>query len=135
MKTVKKLKLATQTQIFTFVAKKFGNENLKQKVYNYLVNHSAYGRKIAYSTAFNKKLAYNYNNEFINLPIKKLVESARYYKSKEKNTYSKVLIEGNTNIYWASPVYQHSDYNKSIAIAKSEVSLKIMDLVNSYISK
>ena len=53
-----------------------------------------------------------------------------------KNTpYFKVLIEGNKNIYYASPIYGHSDYNKSVAFPKNEKTLKLMDLFNSIVNK
>ena len=67
MKTVKSLKSASKTEIFNFVAKKFGSENIKQKVYDYLNNHSVYGSKIAYRMAYNSgKIVIS---SFINTPI------------------------------------------------------------------
>lgn len=133
MKTVKSLKSATRTQIFTFVAKKFGSENIKQKVYDFLKNHSVYGNKIAYRSAYdiNRKTVYS----FVNMPISNVVNFARQQKKEEKSSYSKILIKGNTNIYWASEFYGHSDYNKSIAMPLNEKNEKFMMAVNSYISK
>jgi hypothetical protein len=49
--------------------------------------------------------------------------------------YFKVLIEGNTGIYYASPVYQHSDYNKSRVFEKNAETLRLMQLFNSIINK
>lgn len=66
-------------------------------------------------------------------PIQKSVESARYYKKRKFDSYSKKLIEGNKNIYWASPVYGHSDYNKSIAFANNEKNRKAMVIINNYL--
>ena len=51
------------------------------------------------------------------------------------SSYSKILIEGNTNIYWASPVYLHSDYNKSRAMENTPKNRKIMELVNKMLAK
>lgn len=51
------------------------------------------------------------------------------------SSYSKILIEGNTNIYWASPVYLHSDYNKSRAMENTPENRKIMELVNKMLAK
>ena len=49
--------------------------------------------------------------------------------------YGKIMIEGNTNIYYASPIYLHNDYNKSIVFPKNEKTLKLMDLFKSYIDR
>ena len=51
------------------------------------------------------------------------------------SSYSKILIEGNTNIYWASSVYLHSDYNKSRAMENTPKNRKIMELVNKMLAK
>lgn len=45
--------------------------------------------------------------------------------------YYKILIEGNTGVYYASPVYGHSDYNKHRLFDKTEKTLKIMRLFNT----
>ena len=55
--------------------------------------------------------------------------------SKIGSPYQKVLIEGNTNIYYASPIYGHSDYNKSIAFPKNKKTLRLLHLFNSIINK
>ena len=132
MKTVKSLKSATQTEIFNFVAKKFGKENIKNKVYDFLKNHSVYGCKIAYRMAYvnSKKIV----ESTINTPIANIVAFAKYEKT-NKSSYSKILIMGNNNIYWASEVYGHKDYNKSIAMPINNTSIKLMNLVNSYLNK
>jgi hypothetical protein len=49
--------------------------------------------------------------------------------------YFKIMIEGNTSIYYASAVYRHSDYNKSRLFAKNAETLKLMDLFNSIVTK
>lgn len=133
MKTVKSLKSATKTEIFTFVAKKFGNDNIKQKVYDFLKNHSVYGNKIAYRMAYVSDKVFV--SGFLYTPIANVVSFAKQQKKETKSNYSKVLIEGNTNIYWASENYGHADYNKSIAMPLNEANAKIMNLVNSYLSK
>lgn len=48
---------------------------------------------------------------------------------------SKILIEGYENIYWASPVHLHKDYNKSRAMPNTERNRKIMTLVNNHLAK
>jgi hypothetical protein len=49
--------------------------------------------------------------------------------------YFKILIEGNTGIYYASPYYGHSDYNKHRVFDKNEQTLKIMKLFNAIVSR
>lgn len=64
--------------------------------------------------------------------IKKIIQRGK----ETKNTnYFKVLIEGNTGIYLASPDYMHADYNKSRLFDKNEKTLKIMQLANNILSK
>ena len=55
-------------------------------------------------------------------------------KSKGTN-YFKIMIEGNTGIYLASPVYLHSDYNKCRLFDKNEKTLKLMHLFNKIVNK
>jgi len=56
-------------------------------------------------------------------------------ESSINTNYFKVLIEGETGIYFAHPVHQHSDYNKSRVFEKNEKTLRLMDLFNSYFSR
>jgi hypothetical protein len=49
--------------------------------------------------------------------------------------YFKIMIEGNTGIYYASAVYGHSDYNKSRLFDKNADTLKLMQLFNSIVTK
>lgn len=49
--------------------------------------------------------------------------------------YFKVLIEGNSGIYYASAAYGHSDYNKSRIFDKTAENLRLMNLFNSIINK
>lgn len=49
--------------------------------------------------------------------------------------YLKVLIAGDSNIYWASPVYQHDDYNKSVWRPKTADNVKKAAVINAYLLK
>jgi hypothetical protein len=51
------------------------------------------------------------------------------------SNYFKVMIEGNSGIYYAHPDYQHNDYNKSRLFEKNEQTLKLMKLFNSIVNK
>lgn len=45
--------------------------------------------------------------------------------------YFKVMILGNTGIYYASPIYQHKDYNKTRLFDITDETLKLMMYFNS----
>lgn len=49
--------------------------------------------------------------------------------------YFKVLIEGNTGIYYAHPEYQHSDYNKHRVFDKTPETLNLMRIFNALVTK
>jgi hypothetical protein len=49
--------------------------------------------------------------------------------------YFKMLILGNTSIYFASPEFGHKDYNKSRVMDATPENIKLMNVVNSLISK
>lgn len=62
--------------------------------------------------------------------FKMLVEISK----KNKNTnYQKTLIEGKTSIYFASPIFGHEDYNKSIFCKKNEKTVKLIGLFNKMV--
>lgn len=52
-----------------------------------------------------------------------------------RTNYGKILIEGNTRIYWAHPTHGHSDYNKSAAMPNTETNRRAATLINSILSK
>jgi len=49
--------------------------------------------------------------------------------------YFKVMIEGNTGIYYAHPKFGHADYNKSRVFDKTPQTIKIMNLFNQIVNK
>lgn len=51
------------------------------------------------------------------------------------DNYCKVLIEGNTRIYWAHPLYRHQDYNKSVFGLNTPANRKRMQLINAILDK
>lgn len=135
MKKVSELKKASRTEIFNYVAKAKGSESLKDKVYDFLKKHSKFGEKIAYSTAYYHKRNISDSIIFNDLKISKAIDYAKYQAIQGSISYSKVLIEGNSNIYWVSPVYGHRDFNKCIAFPKNETTLKAMNLINAFLAK
>lgn len=71
-----------------------------------------------------------------NLTIFDIVRSLLKYCSGAKGTsYFKVMIEGHSGIYLASPLYGHSDYNKTRLFDKNDKTLKIMQIFNKLINK
>lgn len=64
--------------------------------------------------------------------FKMLVEIAR----KNKNTnYFKTLIEGEVSIYFANPIFGHSDYNKSVFCEKNEKTINFISLFKKMVEK
>ena len=67
--------------------------------------------------------------------LQKVRELIKWSLETKGTSYFKVLIEGNTGIYYASAVYGHSDYNKSRLFEKNAETLKLMQLFNSIVNK
>ena len=67
--------------------------------------------------------------------VLKTISHAKVEMTEKRGRYSKILIFGNTNIYWASPIYQHDDYNKSIAMPKNPKNEKLAYLINRILIK
>ena len=59
----------------------------------------------------NKWVQERKNKEQINW--KELKEIVEIMKKSRNTNYLKIFIQGNNNIYLASPIYEHKDYNKS----------------------
>ena len=55
--------------------------------------------------------------------------------NKDSGSYMKVLVVGNKHIYWASPVYQHSDYNKSVWRENAAENRRKAEIINAYLLK
>lgn len=65
------------------------------------------------------------------------INHAKFQKAKGymETSYGKILLIGNENIYWASPVNGHRDYNKSIAFPNNEKNQKLAATINAYLTK
>lgn len=62
---------------------------------------------------------------------KQITDECIEWSKKTINTnYFKTMILGNTGIYYASPIYKHSDYNKTRLFDINEDNLKLMDFFN-----
>jgi hypothetical protein len=60
----------------------------------------------------------------------KLVELIKWSLQCKDTNYFKILIEGNTGIYYAHPEFKHQDYNKSRVFDKNENTIKYIDIFN-----
>ena len=67
--------------------------------------------------------------------VLKTISHAKIEMEEKRGRYSKILIFGNTNIYWASPIYQHADYNKSIAMPRTTKNEKLANTINNILIK
>jgi hypothetical protein len=74
------------------------------------------------------------DSNFSNLrPLERIRIMLRQSLSNKGTSYHKVLIMGNTGIYYASPVYGHSDYNKIRVMDANPRNIRIMELFNNIV--
>lgn len=66
-------------------------------------------------------------------PIREIKRDIAFYRSVGR--YAKRLIIGHTHIYWASPIYGHQDYNKSIFADNTPKNRRKADLINKLLDK
>lgn len=130
--TVKQIKTALRTQNRTAIFK-IHSQHLKsggtiKSVYAFILEYAPNQnvRSNAYPIAFWGKHEKHIDLKPLNQPIQEVIQFAKEQAKKGFSSYTKVLIEGSTSIYWASPVYKHSDYNKSKALENNEKNREIM---------
>ena len=115
--------------------------NSKSAVYHF-IQDNAPNNKI-YNSAYKLTIMRNDDHQIRRLSSKRFnreqilrtIKIAKEEVERGYDSYSKILIKGHTNIYWASPVYEHSDYNKSRALPITEKNLKVLEAVNKYLFK
>lgn len=66
-------------------------------------------------------------------PIMEIKRDIAFYR--QAGRYAKRLIIGHTHIYWASPVYEHQDYNKSIFADNTPKNRRKAELINKLLDK
>lgn len=134
---VKALRTQNTTEIFK-IAKKAGVNVLKKgDVFKFIqeyapsdkVYRNAYS--LSYGSAFFKEQ--RARSTSINMPVSKAIQFAKQEKKEGTTNYSKILVIGNSNIYWASPVYKHKDYNKSIAFENTEKNRNVAAVINRFL--
>lgn len=131
----KTLRTLNSTEIFK-LAKKCGVDVNNRHLVCEFIRENAKTKKV-YQNAWriasvsNESKRPYYKPSFAQIaPICNLINKVREEKKSGKTSYSKMLIIGNSNIYWASPVYQHSDYNKSKAMVNNEKNREIAAKIN-----
>ena len=74
------------------------------------------------------------DSNFSNLrPLERIRIMLRQSIANKGTNYHKVMIMGNTGIYYASPVYGHSDYNKVRIMDINPRNIRIMELFNKIV--
>lgn len=131
------LRTLNATEIFK-VAVKYGIDvsnrmNLLEFIRYYAPSQKVYNKayQLSYGAGDFKNIRNDHKSGLSTLA--KVIAWAKFEKKQGKSNYSKVLITGNTNIYWASPIYGHSDYNKSIAMPLNDKNLKAMKVINNFL--
>lgn len=80
---------------------------------------------------------YTYQTNAVNFRAMTDTQKVRHLLRLERETgsmyYKKILIEGDTGIYYASPVFGHKDYNKMRVFDKNEKTLKLMRVFNALV--
>jgi hypothetical protein len=134
------LRTMDSTQIFR-IAKLSGVDVSKSFNVTKFIENYAPTQRIA-RAAYRLGMCADHKNQMkavhgrLNQPIRKAVAFAKEQVAKgtHRTSYGKILIEGNSNIYWASPAYGHSDYNKHIAFPNTLRNRKVMQLINAFIA-
>jgi len=105
--------------VFDFIKSNAPTQKLRRKAYDL-----AYSGRIKYPEFWYDGL----------LPINREVEFAKQQRKNAGSPYQKTIMRGNTHAWWCSPVYGHSDYNKSRAFRLKE-NEKLFALLYAYMNK
>jgi len=128
----------------TYRIAKICGVNLKNKmdIYNWLKSNAPTEKvkNKAYEIAFesDRKKMFKIGLFMPSKPqnrVLKTISHAKVEMAEKRGRYSKILIFGDNNIYWASPIYQHADYNKSIAMPRTQKNEKLANLINGILIK
>lgn len=133
------LKTGDRTSIFR-LAKMCGVDvTSKSKVYHFMIDNAP-SKSVsdrAYQIALYPPNYKEFQHGYVvadKMPIADAIAIARRQKKEGYSSYSKILIVGNTHIYWASPVYRLEDYNKFRAFENTEKFRKVAELINKFLS-
>jgi|GEM_PF-4183909 len=130
------LKSENRTEIFKLVKKVVGNCN-QSTVFKFIQSNAKTQKmhNSAYHIAYCGRLKYaEFEVEKCITFVGKMRHYADEYRINPNSSYAKTLIKGNTHAYWASPIYGHSDYNKSRAF-KLLGNERLFEILCKYMSK
>lgn len=114
--------VAKRSEVCRFIRENAPNQKIQRNAYN-----------LSYGASFFKHARQSSGKNTAS-KISTAIRYAMQQKKEGKSNYSKILVVGNSNIYWASPAYLHSDYNKSIAFENTEKTRKIALKINKYLN-
>lgn len=142
--TQKKIQVVLKTQDVTLIHKLVSDlgldANNKGVVFDFIIKNAKTQR--VYNSAYELSYRRSCANEMKKLSSKNVkhdrldsIQFARFQKESGLigGSYEKKLIIGSKNIYWASPIYEHQDYNKSIALENNEKNRVLADVINGYL--
>lgn len=95
-----------------------------------------YNRSLGNYVCKNGKVVFSFQfNEAPKSNAQRVRELIKWSLECKNTNYFKVMIEGNSGIYYAHPEYRHSDYNKSRLFDKTPETLRLMQLFNAIVNK
>lgn len=142
MKTITKkeirneLRTLNATKIFRIAKLSGVDVKNRANLYKFIIDNAPTNKvfnsafALSYGANYAKKCVFEKNTTS---KISKVIRWAMQQKKVGKNPYSKILVVGNSNIYWASPIYLHQDYNKSIALENNEKNIKLAEIINRFL--
>jgi hypothetical protein len=140
MKQLTAEQIAQVKQITTWTSTRFHGNT--KKVGHLLISDlkaivsKKYNRSIGNYVTKNGRIIYPINFKSVQKSnVQKVKELIKWSLEAKGTSYFKLLIEGNTGIYYASPVYGHSDYNKTRLFNKTPETLRLMYLFNKIVNK
>ena len=128
-------------KIRAFIEKYSPSKKVKDRAFHRVYDATPRVRAI-FEDAYRKRgvgyFIQNDNDYHDKLVVKRMVKGMKYYKKvirDKKTNYSKVLITGMNNIYWACDAYGHSDYNKRKVGDMNFNNLRAASIVNNILQK
>ncbi len=143
MKTTKKaitqaLRSENTTEIFKIAVLNGINVNNRGELFRW-IKENAPSKKV-YKKAYNLSYgaAYFKDNRIPGRntnTVEAVISEFKFQKNREKDSYTKILIVIENNIFWASPIYREKDYNKAVAMPLTDRNEKIAELINILLYK
>lgn len=124
-KVLKMLGIVTRNEIYEVIKKHYSDKYFTKKT-----GHSAYYTAyVLLSGDLDDKQRHNKEG----LTSLNFVQEMK--ANKEAGAYKKILIIGKTQIYWASPIYGHDDYNKAVWRENTPENRRKMEIINNFLNK